>query len=114
MSKENNNLTKTKPDKVIESFRLFERVREILDAAKSNVARSVNTEMVRAYWLIGQAIIEDEQLGETRAGYGEQIILSLAARLKDEGLKGFGRNNLWYMRQFYLKYTEKSTHCVEN
>ncbi len=86
------------------SARLFERVREILDSAKSNVARSVNTEMVRAYWLIGQAIVEDEQQGKERADYGEQIIKSLAARLKAEGLKGFQARNLWRMRDFYLKF----------
>jgi len=88
-------------------WRLFNRVREILNQARSNIARSVNTEMVRAYWLIGQAIVEDEQQGEERAGYGEQIIQSLSVRLKAEGLKGFGRNNLWYIRQFYLTFPEK-------
>ncbi len=46
-------LAKTAPKSLAEPSRLFERVREILDTAKSNVARSVNTEMVRAYWLIG-------------------------------------------------------------
>lgn len=82
-------------------------MREILDAARRQVARSVNSEMVRAYWLIGQAIVEDEQQGKERADYGEQLIKSLAARLKAEGLRGFGLNNLWYMRQFYLAYPEK-------
>ena len=100
-------LAKIEPENLAETSRLFERVREILDAAKSNVARSVNTEMVRAYWQIGQAIVEDEQQGVARAGYGEQIIQSLSARLKAEGLKGFGRNNLWYMRQFYLTFPDK-------
>lgn len=103
----NDKLAKSEQTNLAESSRLFERVREILDAARSNVARSVNTEMVRSYWLIGQAIVEDEQQGEERAGYGEQVIQSLSARLKAEGLKGFGRNNLWYMRQFYLTFPEK-------
>jgi hypothetical protein len=39
---------------------LYEQVREILDTARQRVARSVNTEMVRAYWLVGQAIVEHE------------------------------------------------------
>lgn len=99
-----NKLSKSEQKDLAENSRLFERVREILDAAKSNVARSVNTEMVRAYWLVGQAIVEDEQKGAERAGYGEQLIESLAARLKAEGLKGFGRRNLAWMREFYLKF----------
>ncbi len=79
-------------------------MREILDAARTRVARSVNSEMVRAYWHIGQAIVEHEQQGKERAGYGEQLIESLAARLRAEKLKGFGRRNLAWMREFYLKF----------
>jgi predicted nuclease of restriction endonuclease-like (RecB) superfamily len=99
-----NELAKIERDILAENSRLFERVREILNGARSNVARSVNTEMVRSYWLIGQAIVEDEQQGAERAGYGEQIVESLAARLKAEGLKGFQARNLWRMRDFYLKF----------
>jgi hypothetical protein len=54
-------LVKAGQKNLAEDSRLFDRVREILDEAHSNVARSVNTEMVRAYWLIGQAIVKDEQ-----------------------------------------------------
>lgn len=107
MEDERQNKLLTQSADLTETSRLFERVCEILDSAKSNVARSVNTEMVKAYWLIGQAIVEDEQQGKERADYGEQVINSLSARLKGEGLKGFSRNNLWYMRQFYLAYPEK-------
>lgn len=99
-----NALTETAGGDLAETSRLFERVREILDAARSTVARSVNTEMVRAYWLVGQAIVEHEQQGKERAGYGEQLVESLAARLKAERLKGFQARNLWRMRDFYLKF----------
>jgi hypothetical protein len=40
---------------------LYQQVRAILEAARGRAARSVNTEMVRAYWSIGQAIVEHEQ-----------------------------------------------------
>ena len=40
---------------------LFDRVAEILDAARTLVSRSVNTTMVQAYWLIGRNIVEVEQ-----------------------------------------------------
>lgn len=99
-------LAKSGEKTLAEDSRLFERVREILDSARSNIARSFNTEMVRSYWQIGQAIVEDEQQGEERAGYGEQIIQSLSAQLKAEGLKGFGRRNLAWMREFYLKFQD--------
>jgi hypothetical protein len=57
----NNKLANSEQTNLAESSRLFERVREILNVARTNVARSVNTEMVRTYWQIGQAIVEDEQ-----------------------------------------------------
>jgi hypothetical protein len=36
---------------------------------------------LRDYWLIGREIVEVEQQGKERAGYGEQIIQGLAQRL---------------------------------
>jgi predicted nuclease of restriction endonuclease-like (RecB) superfamily len=84
--------------------RLYQRVREILDSARQQVARSINSEMVQAYWLIGQAIVEQEQKGEKRADYGELVVESLSQRMRTEGLKGFDRSNLWHMRNFYLNF----------
>lgn len=88
----------------IEVGDLYRTVREILDASRVRIARSVNSEMVNAYWHIGQAIVEHEQHGKERADYGSQLIKSLSERLKAEGLRGFGRRNLAWMREFYLKY----------
>jgi hypothetical protein len=50
-----NELAKIEPETLIENSRLFERVREILNGAQVRIARSVNTEMVRAYWFIGRS-----------------------------------------------------------
>lgn len=60
---------------------LFVRVAAIIDAARTHVARSVNTAMVHAYWLVGREIVEEEQSGRERAAYGEQVIARLAAEL---------------------------------
>jgi predicted nuclease of restriction endonuclease-like (RecB) superfamily len=60
--------------------------------------------MVRAYWLVGQAIVEHEQKGKDRADYGERLIESLSERLTVEFGKGFTTTNLKYMRQFYLTF----------
>ena len=46
---------------------LYERVAAILEDARSRVARTVNTAMVHAYWLIGREIVEVEQQGRERA-----------------------------------------------
>ncbi|HXG67730.1 MAG TPA: PDDEXK nuclease domain-containing protein [Blastocatellia bacterium] len=83
---------------------LYEKVRAIIEESRGRATRAVNTEMVRAYWLIGQAIVEQEQQGKQRAGYGEGLIELLAARLTADFGKGFTTTNLKYMRQFYLTF----------
>ncbi len=60
--------------------------------------------MVRTYWQIGRAIIEDEQKGEKRAGYGEYVLINLSPVLTKKYGKGFDYSNLKNMRQFYLAY----------
>jgi len=51
---------------------LFARVASILEQARSNVARSVNSNMVMAYWLIGREIVQEIQGGEERAATGNR------------------------------------------
>ena len=43
---------------------LFKRVAEIIETARGHVARTVNSAMVHAYWLIGREIVEVEQQGK--------------------------------------------------
>ena len=83
---------------------IYERIRKILDSARSNVARSVNTTQVIANWLIGCEIIEEEQKGISRAGYGEELILDLSARLTSDYGKGYSKDNLFWFRRFYQGY----------
>jgi hypothetical protein len=84
--------------------KLYERVAQILEQARGHVARTVNTAMVQAYWLVGREIVDVEQAGERRAGYGDAVIKRLAARLVGPWGKGFSAPNLKRMRQFYLVF----------
>ena len=86
---------------------LFSRVVSILEQARSNVVRSVNTNMVLAYWLIGQEIVLELQGGEERAEYGRQLVEGLSAQLTARFGRGFSTTNLWYFRQFYLAYQNR-------
>jgi predicted nuclease of restriction endonuclease-like (RecB) superfamily len=83
---------------------LYRRVRVILETARAGVARSVNTTQVVAYWLIGREIVEAEQKGKHRAGYGERLLESLAERLYEEYGSGYSVRNLRFIRQFYVEY----------
>lgn len=85
---------------------LYGRVREILDAARTGIARTVNTTQVMANWLIGREIVEEEQRGRRRAGYGTALLGELAERLRTEFGRGYGVDNLELFRRFYLDYPE--------
>ncbi len=89
--------------------RLFEQVVDIVEQARRHTARTVNTAMVQAYWLIGARIVEVEQAGESRAVYGDRLIKGLARRLKWRFKRGFSFSNLKLMRQFFLCYPNGST-----
>lgn len=92
----------TMPDKHLADT--FERIRVILENARKKAARSVNTAQVMAYWLVGREIVEDEQHGARRAGYGEHLLRDLADRLKAEYGSGFSYQNLKFIRQFYQQF----------
>lgn len=91
----------------IDGVELFDRVVAILDQAQSNVVRSVNSNMVFAYWLTGREIVEEIQAGEPRADYGKQVVEKLSRQLQKKYGKGFSTTNLWYFRQFYLAYSNR-------
>lgn len=83
---------------------LYGRIREILQTAKAHVARSVNTTQVVANWLIGREIVEEEQRGKDRAGYGDQLLEELSVRLGRDFGRGYSTQNLRFIRQFYWTY----------
>lgn len=85
---------------------LYERIWEILESARSNVARSVNTTQVIANWLIGREIVEEEQNGKKRAAYGEGLMRALARQIERDFGAGFGLVNLKLFKQFRLAYPD--------
>lgn len=86
---------------------LFDRVVSILEQARTNVVRTVNSEMVVAYWLVGREIVEEEQEGEARAKYGERLVAELSANLTARYGRGFSLANLKRFRQFYLSFRDR-------
>ena len=85
---------------------LYRRIRKILEAARTGVARSVNTTQVIANWLIGREIVEEEQRGKRRAEYGQRLLGGLSRRLQADFGRGYSVDNLEWFRQFYLDYPE--------
>lgn len=85
---------------------LLADVVHLVEAARHTAARSVNSVMTATYWTIGRRIVEDEQGGARRAGYGAALITRLSADLGARFGRGFGQRNLEQMRAFYLAYRE--------
>ena len=88
---------------------LYERIAEILEQARGQVARAINAAMVHAYWEIGLRLVEQEQRGDTRAEYGAELIAGISERLTERFGRGFSKQNLWRMRQFYVAFPSGST-----
>ena len=87
-----------------EYIKLIERIEQIVKEAKYNIAKSVNTNMVQAYWNIGKYIVEFEQGGSFKAKYGEALLTNLSKDLKLRFGRGYSRPNLNNMRKFYKYY----------
>lgn len=85
---------------------IYDRIREILESARAGVARTVNTTQVMANWLIGREIVEEEQRGKARAGYGKALLKTLSARLTKEFGRGYSDNNLEHFRAFFLHFPD--------
>jgi predicted nuclease of restriction endonuclease-like (RecB) superfamily len=83
---------------------LYQALRTIIHNARTHAYRAVNHAMVEAYWNIGRLIVEEEQAGKSRAGYGTHLLEGLAQRLTGEFGRGFSAVNLKNFRQFYLVF----------
>ena len=86
----------------------YNEIRSIVRLAKSKVYTAVNTAMVEAYWFIGKRIVEEEQQGEERAKYGQELIRKLSIDLSVEFGKGFDVRNLRHMRAFYQTFPKRN------
>jgi len=82
--------------------RLIAGISELLEQARRATARAVNSVLTATYWDIGRRIVEFEQGGQGRAGYGEATLKRLAADLAPRLGRGFSWRNLFNMRAFYL------------
>lgn len=97
----------------ISSDTLFNQISQLIQQARQQLQRSVNTVMVQTYWQIGRLIIEHEQRGESRAAYGKQQLELLSVRLNVEFGKGFDVTNLRNMRRFYEAFPIRETVSLE-
>lgn len=85
---------------------VFAELTGLVEDARRSAARSVNALMTAIYWAIGRRIVQHEQHGEEKAGYGDELIRRLSRNLTARFGRGFGRSNLFQMRSFFLAYRD--------
>ena len=86
---------------------LYISIKSLLEKARTQVARSINTTMVMTYYEIGRTIVEHEQKGQYRADYAKKVMEQLSKQLTKDFGKGYSTSNLEYIRRFYSVYSNR-------
>lgn len=82
----------------------FAEVALMIQNAKRNATRLVNTQLVELYWQVGAYISQKLEQTEWGDGVVQQLTDYLART--QPGLRGFTRRNLFRMRKFYETYRD--------
>lgn len=77
-------------------------IKGIIEQGRKAAYSSVGSIMIETYWQIGKRIVEEEQQGKGRAGYGEQLIDKLSEQLTSDYGTGFSSRYLRAFRKFYI------------
>lgn len=85
---------------------LLKEIRELIESARRRATAVVNSELTLLFWRIGRRVHTEVLAGE-RAGYGEQIVPDLAARLRREYGHGFAEKSLRRMVQFAVTFPDE-------
>lgn len=84
---------------LIRTGRLLAEIRTLIETARQDMARRVNSGLVLLYWQVGHRI-QSEILRGKRASYGTAIVPVLSARLSEEYGPGFSEKGLFHMCRF--------------
>jgi protein of hypothetical function DUF1016 len=95
--------------KVSVQSEIVDEIREIMNSARQNVVKHVNSEQLIAYWNIGRVIVEYEQKNEDRAEYGKETMKQISKQLTKDLGRGFSVSNLQFMRRFFQTYQIEQT-----
>ena len=85
---------------------------ELVRYAGKYVSKQVNYTQLMTYYGIGYWIVEEQQSGEHRAGYGKKVIQTLSDALNAEFGKRFSVDTLENARKFYLNYQGRISETV--
>lgn len=85
---------------------LADEIGQLIVDARAHAAAAVNATLTLLYWRIGRRV-HSEVLQGSRAGYGEQIVVTLSRQLSLQFGTSFGEKNLRRMIQFAEIFPEE-------
>ena len=77
---------------------------KINEQLRAQSIRAVNTSLTFRNWFFGFYIVEFEQNGKDRAGYGKALLANIAAEMKALAISNSDERELRRYRQFYITY----------
>ena len=80
---------------------------DLLHFARGYAAKQVNLVQLMTYYSLGRWIVEEQQRGQSRAMYGQQVMRRLSQSLTEQFGTGFSVDTLENARKFYLTYRER-------
>ena len=104
VSKKNDGLVPQKSE-LIDETALFKHVSDIIEKRKALAGAYANCEVTMMYWEIGK-YINTVLLGNERAAYGKQIVVTLARQLVEKYGNSFEVQNLRRMIQLSKRFTD--------
>jgi predicted nuclease of restriction endonuclease-like (RecB) superfamily len=79
-------------------------LKRLIADSRHRALATVNRELVCLYWHIGRTIVQQQE----QAKWGDAVVEQLSAdlRMAFPDMKGFGRDNVFRMRQLFISYRE--------
>ena len=92
----------------IQNETFYNKVIELFQSAKANLATAVNMTMVYSYYEAGRMIVEEEQDGKERAAYGSSLYERLALSRDKEEVMRLAKEGQMIEKSNWMMKTQQS------
>ena len=93
-------------------YKLCQNTIDLIDYARGIIAKQINIIQLMTFYSKGRWIVEEQQQGESRAKYGQQLIKKLSEALTEQYGRGFSADTLENVRRFFLTYQDRISETV--
>ena len=93
---------------------LIKTLSRINNELREQALRAVNVSLTLRNWFFGFYIVEFEQNGKDRAGYGKALLSRIAEEMKSQSIPNSNERELRRYRQFYTTYPNVGSLIIDN